>query len=145
MAKIAPSIVVEGLDELRRGLRQVQDHGLNDALKAANKHIAKEIVDLALPNVPVGKTGRLKASVRALGNLSGAVGKAGSARVPYAAAIHWGRSEGNLAFKTGKYSKGQGIVQGRPFLWEASKSLEPEVADIYQREVLRILDTVRAR
>jgi hypothetical protein len=137
-----PAIHIEGLDELRRGLRRAKDAGLNQALRDANKEIAKAIVDKALPNVPV-RSGRLKRSVRALGNLGGAVGKAGSASVPYAQAIHWGQSTGNTNFKTGKYSKGRHAIAGRPFLREAAQEIERTVIDDYQADILQVFEALR--
>lgn len=124
-----PTIVVAGLDELRRELRRIADKGLNDALKSANKQIADEVISRALPNVPV-RTGRLLASVRASGTLAGAIGKAGNARVPYAAAIHWGRKRG-------------GVIGGRPFLRDAAQQVEQNVADDYLATIDRVLDAVR--
>lgn len=126
-----PTIVVDGLDELRRELRRIADKGLNDALKAANKEIADEVIARALPRVPV-RTGRLRASVRGSGTLAGAVGKAGSARVPYAAAIHWGRKKG-------------GVIEGRPFLTDAAHEVEQHASDTYLAEIDRLLDTVQTR
>lgn len=134
-----PTFVVEGLDELRRAIRQVQDTGLRQSLTDTNRRLARTIVDRALPFVPV-RTGRLKASVRGLGNQRGAIGKAGGARVPYAPAIHWGRSAGNINFRTGRASRGQGRIDGRPFLWQAAQSVEREVVDEYQDDLNRILD-----
>lgn len=82
-------VEVEGLDEVRRKLRQLKDDAATQMLRDANKRIAEEMVDEAKSSVPV-RTGRLLASLRALGPVSGARGKAGGARVPYAAAVHWG-------------------------------------------------------
>lgn len=123
-----PAVSVEGLNELRRDLRRIADQGLKDQMVVANKDLAAEVINRALPHVPV-LTGALRASVRGLGNLSGAVGKAGSARVRYAAAIHWGK----------------GSSPGRLFLTNAAASVERDVVDRYMTEVDRLLDQVRAR
>lgn len=131
MARAAVGVTVVGLDDLRRALRQVKDKGLNDALKKANKTVADEVIAKALPKVPV-RLGRLRASVRGSGTLAGAIGKAGSAAVPYAAAIHWGRKQG-------------GFIQARPFLQDAAKQVEQDVADRYMDELDRILDALRHR
>ena len=88
MAK--PTIKIEGLAELRRDLRRLGDADLKAALREANRSVAKRVVDKALPNVPV-RTGRLRASVRALASQGDAKVKAGAAAVPYAAAIEYGR------------------------------------------------------
>ncbi len=131
MARPAVGIQIVHLDELRRQLRKIADSDLSDEMVAANKELAKAIVDDALPNVPV-LTGRLKRSVRGLGNKGGAVGKAGSAVVPYAAAIHWGRKNG-------------GLIQSRPFLRDAAKNVEKDVADRYWKRVEKVFDAVNAR
>lgn len=110
--------------ELQRELRRIGDQGLKQELAAANKEIAKAIVDKATPNVPV-LSGRLQRSVRGLGNQSGAVGKAGNASVPYAAAIHWGRKRG-------------GVIVGRPFLKDAADAVERGVVDTYEKRVIKL-------
>lgn len=125
-----PVLIVEGLREIRRDMRRIADAELNQELRDANKDIAQRIVAKALPNVPV-RTGALKASVRALGNLGGAVGKAGGARVRYAAAIHWGWP-----------SRG---MPARPFLKNAADNIEGSVVDDYERRILRLFDKVNAR
>lgn len=126
-----PALHFTGLDELVRDLRKIADKDLKDEMKAANKQIADQVIRLALPRVPV-RSGRLKASVRGSGTLAGAIGRAGSARVPYAAAIHWGRKRG-------------GVIQGRPFLWDAAKSVERDVADDYLKAIERVLAQVNSR
>lgn len=141
---VKPAVQIEGLRELLAELRKIGDDGLKQAMRDANLAIAKDIVEKALPHVPV-RTGRLKRSVRALGNVTGALGKAGSAAVPYAAAIHWGRSAGNVAFRHGRQSKGQGAISGRPFLQDAAQSVERDVADRYADEVGRLFDAIRSR
>lgn len=117
-------IEVEGLDELRRDLKRIGDQGLKDALKAANLRLATDVVAKALPNVPV-RTGRLKSTVRGLGNVTGAIGKVGGAAVPYAAVVHW---------RPG----------GRPFLTDAAATIESSVADRYLDEIDQLFDAVRA-
>jgi len=123
-------IVFDGFDELRRDLRRIADKDLQDEMVAANKELAADVVAQALPNVPV-RTGRLRQSVRGLGNKSGAVGKAGGAAVPYAAAIHWGRRQG-------------GVIAARPFLWAAGKQIEASVEERYRARVEAVLKAVNA-
>lgn len=114
----------EGLDELRRALRQVKDKELDDELKAIHKALAETIVRLAEGNVPV-RTGRLKASLRAAGTTKDAIGRVGSASVPYAAAVHW------------KY--------GPPFLTDAAARVESDVVDRYEDSVAEMLDRTIGR
>jgi HK97 gp10 family phage protein len=113
--------------QLRRELRRA-DAGLKSELAAANKELAASIVDKALPQVPV-RSGRLRASVRGLGNQAGAVGKAGGARVPYAAAIHWGRKQG-------------GFIPARPFLRNAAKQVETQVVQVYEKRIRALFKRV---
>lgn len=140
----SPAITVEGADELRRTLRQIRDAGLTKELKAANKSAAQVVVERALPNVPVGKSGRLKRSVRALGSQRDGRVRAGTAKVDYAAAIHWGRKVGNVGSPPGN-RKGGNAITGRPFLWDAAEAARNEVTDTYAAGIERLFDVLRAR
>lgn len=127
-------IQVLGADQLQRIFGQSQEAFEKRALVDANKKAAQIIVEKALPNVPVGKTGRLKASVKASATAKKANVRAGTpSRVPYAAAIHWGRDTGNTNFKHGRYAKGLRPLQGRPFLWNAKQEAldSGELEDAY--------------
>lgn len=113
-----------GLIELRAKLREVKDKAFNDELKKIHKSIAEEILHLAGPNVPVD-SGALKRSLRAAGTLKDAIGRVGSASVPYAAIVHW------------KY--------GPPFLTDAAGKIEQTVVDRYDSDVADMLDRVIGR
>lgn len=131
-----PAIRVEGLRETRKWLRDLDDAVGKDMLKKAHKNLSDRLVDLALPNVPVGPTGNLKASVRGLGSLAAATGKAGGARVPYAAAVHWGTGP-----RPGM--RGPHNIARRPFLWDAVEKLRASGAvEEYARQLEHILDRV---
>lgn len=116
---------------LKSELRSLGDSDLKRELADANKEIAQAIVDKAAPRAPV-RSGRLKATLRAQGNQAGAVGKLGSAAVPYAAAIHWGRKRG-------------GVIEGRPFLREAANALENDAVRMYEKRILGLLHRVFGR
>ena len=135
-----PAIRVEGLREVRKTLRDLDDAVGKDMLKKAHKSLADQLADLALPHVPVGTTGQLKGSVRGLGSISAATGKAGGARVPYAAAVHWGTGP-----RPGL--KGPHNIARRPFLWDAVEKLRRSGAvEEYARQLEDILDrTTRGR
>lgn len=138
---------VENLRELQQALRKVKDTELPKALRAANKNMAQLVAEEALPHVPVGRTGRLKASVKAVGGARDAKVKAGTAaRVPYAAAIHWGRLRGNVGSPPGN-RRGTNMVKGRPFLWEAKERVLQSGRGVaeYEAELKRILDVLRTR
>lgn len=119
-----PSVHVEGLDQLRRELRRVKDRELDQEMKQIHLDLAREVVDRALPNVPV-RTGALKASVRAAGTVRDAIGRVGKASVPYAPVVHW------------KY--------GPPFLTDAAQQLERDIVDRYDRQVSEMLDRTIGR
>ncbi len=125
---------VLGADTLQRLLdHEVPAAFEAKALKDANKKAAEIVVRLALPNVPV-RSGRLRASVRAQSSAKKGNVRAGTpSRVPYAAAIHWGRSTGAVGYKHGHYAKSAHPLEGRPFLWNAKNdALESgELEDAY--------------
>lgn len=115
----------EGVDDLRRHLRRVKDRELDDELKAIHKALAEEILKLAEPKVRV-KTGRLLRSLRAAGTKADAIGRIGSASVPYAAKVHW------------KY--------GPPFLTDAAAAIERDVVDrVYDAQIADMLDRTIGR
>ena len=123
MAK--PSIEVEGLNELRKALRQAKDKELNETMREIHRELAREIVQRALPNVPV-KTGELKATVRAAGTIRDAIGRVGKATVPYAPPIHWGWPRRN--------------IKPNPFLVDAAQNIERDIVDRYDKAVSDMLD-----
>lgn len=125
-----PQIEVDSRD-LRRALRDIGDKGLKKTLAGANKSAAQVVVDEALPRVPV-RSGRLKAAVRALGSQKEGSAVAGNARVPYAAAVHWGRKRG-------------GVIDGRPFLSDAAERAEAKAAEVYLEAIDGLLEDMKGR
>lgn len=121
---MATTVIMVGLDELRRALRQIRDKELDDELKAIHQRFAVAIVALAAPNVPV-RTGKLLRSLRAAGTKKDAIGRVGSASVPYAAAVHW--------------------KHGPPFLRNAADRVEQVAVDQYEAAVGAMLDRVIGR
>lgn len=117
---VAMGTRVEGLREARRQLARLGGDA-KTTVKAANKDAAEVVVEYAERRVPV-RTGRLKGSLRALASGASARAVAGSAAVPYAAVIHWGRIKG-------------GRINGRPYLWNAAAEANDEVVVIYERAV----------
>lgn len=141
MALNHASLEVEGLTELRQGLRRAGDKDLQKALTKANKTAAQIVVDAALPNVPV-RSGRLRSSVKALASQTAGRARAGSpARVPYAAAIHWGEGRGNINASSGStFGRPERNIVGRPFLWQAADATVGEVTEAYAAEIEQLLD-----
>lgn len=126
-------VSVEGLRELQAALRAAGGPGLVRLLTVANKNAATVVVTRARPEVPT-LTGRLASSVRATGTQRKGVARAGSARVPYAAAIHWGRKIGNVGRPPGN-RYGFNPIAGRPFLTSALESSWPQVVRQYNNEI----------
>lgn len=139
-----PAIRVDGLDQLRKQLRQVKDKELDAEMKQIHLDLAREVVARALPDVPV-RTGALKASVRAAGTVRDAVGRAGKASVPYAGAVHWGHGAKNLAvIAHGKQRrhKGRKASVANPFLRNAAVALERDITDRYEAQVSKMLNKI---
>lgn len=133
-----PQVVIEGLNELRAALRQLGDRDLQKMLPSAQRKAAEVVVHRAQPKVPV-RTGRLKASLRASGTLKGGSALAGGGRVKWGTTTHWGRKRGNVGSPPGN-RKGENVVQGRPFLYEALHESEGEIVDVFTHEVQQVLD-----
>lgn len=88
-----PGIQVAGGKELRRALKKA---GVDiQEMKDTHADVARMVRDRAIERAPV-RTGRLKASLRSSGTVTAALVRAGGARVPYAAPIHWGWPRRNI-------------------------------------------------
>ena len=124
---VQPAITIDGVKELRRELRHLQDKAYDDELKAVHQEIANEVLDRALPNVPI-RSGALRRSLRGSGTKAAAVGRVGSKRVPYAAAIHWGWKAHN--------------IRPRPFLQDAAARVEKDITQRYDEAIAGLLARV---
>lgn len=121
-----PTVRVEGLDNLVRTLKRagVDVSELKDAHKAAGAIVARE----ASARAPRA-SGALANSVKAARQQKRARVTAGSARVPYAAPIHWGwRARG---------------IAPRPFVSEAAQATEREWSAQYVKDVEAALARVK--
>lgn len=116
------TVHIEGAREMRRAFKEMGPDATK-ALKDLQKRVADIVVQAALPKVPVGRTGKLKGSVRALGAQSSARAKAGTKRVNYAAVIHWGRSG----------------VQGVPYLFDAAEAKRDEASKVFLEGIEEIV------
>lgn len=132
---------VEGLDQLRKTVRAVGDRDLQKALMAANKTAAQVVVSAALPKVPV-RTGRLRASVKALGSQKSGRAVAGGGKVAYGPAVHYGRKRGNVGREPGNHP-GANPTTAQPFLQDAAADREGEVVDVYGVEIDKVMDLIR--
>lgn len=136
-------VSIEGANELARLIRKLGDDELRKMLRTANKRAAEIVVRKAEPHVPV-RTGKLKASLRATGTQRVGDARAGGARAPYAAAVHWGRRRGNVGSSPGNH-KGPNVVQKNPFLYDAAQQSTGEIVDVYTQEVNRVISLLRIR
>lgn len=134
---VQPVVRVEGAHELARQMRTASAAVVLE-MRLANELAAEIVVDEALPNVPVGPSGNLRRSVKAMASV--ASGRA-VAQTPYAAAIHWGRKVGNVGRPSGNH-KGPNPIRGRPFLLDAAKAKEQEITASYGATVQALLDRV---
>lgn len=130
-----PAIRIEGLREVRKQLSDFEDKVGTDMLRDAHKQLAIRVVAVAVPRVPV-KTGALAASVRALGSVTAATGKAGGSKVPYAAAIHFG--VGPRPGLPGPHN-----IRARPFLFDALNLVGRSAADEYAERLRRLISRLK--
>ena len=92
----------------------------------------------------LGDASDLKKSIKAIASQKAAYGKAGSpARVPYAAAIHWGEGAGNVNHTTGAtVGRPARNIPGRPFLWEAADKTVNRAVKEYEDQIQDLISKV---
>lgn len=130
-------VEIEGARELAALLRQIGDKDLQKALRQTHKAVAALVEHRAESLVKV-RTGNLQSAIRAGGTLTAAVVRAGSSKVKYAAANHWGRKTGNVGSPPGNHP-GKNVVQGNPFLWNAGEQVTPAALALYERQVSDVM------
>ncbi|PZE84157.1 HK97 gp10 family phage protein [Curtobacterium sp. MCBD17_032] len=124
---MADSLVqVDGARQLRASLRRAGDD-LTD-LKAAHKHAA-QIAANASADLAPRRTGRLQQTIRASGTKTAGIIRAGTARVPYAAPIHWGWSRRHIT--------------AQPFLSDGARDSEGRWLPVYTDYVQHTLDSIQ--
>lgn len=132
------------MKQLRRALKEAGDD-LSD-LKDLHKRVATIAASAAKPLTPASdrSTGRLKASIRAAGTKTAAVIRAGSKRVPYANAIHWGRRVWPSVQSAPHPPRKRVNAFIRPslFLTDGAKSTEPTWVAIYEEEVKKQVEKI---
>ena len=119
-------IRVEGAARLRRTLKAA-GRDLTD-LKAAHAKAAKIAQVAAAAQTPV-VSGTLKASLRSSGTSTAGIIRAGGAKVPYAAPIHWGWPSRGIA--------------AQPFISTGAQASEPVWIRVFETDLDRILDQVK--
>lgn len=127
---------VEGARNLRRSLKQAGED-LSD-LKAAHRKAADIAADAARGIVP-SRTDRLRKSIRAAATQSAAIMRAGSKRLPYANAVHWGRKAWpNVSHPRATPS----FMYPRLFLTKGAKETEPQWVGLYMQAVEDALEKI---
>ncbi|MEV6399620.1 HK97-gp10 family putative phage morphogenesis protein [Streptomyces sp. NPDC051907] len=130
------TVRVQGMTEMTRNIRKLKSRELNNAVRAANKAAAEVVKPEAQSTAPVGKRdakssrrykpGKLAKSVKVTASAKGAAVKAGSAaRVPYAAAIHFGYRKRN--------------IRPNRFLFRAMARKSGAVSETYEREISAVV------
>ncbi|MFE9256505.1 HK97-gp10 family putative phage morphogenesis protein [Streptomyces sp. NPDC006879] len=130
------SVQVEGLNRLKKSLRQLKDKDLSKKVREVNKDAAELVKPDAQRGVPRHtrtpkdnkryRPGKLAKSVKVVASANSAKIKAGTAsRAPYAGAIHFG------------YPK-RGIRPNR-FLYRAMARNSEKVSETYEREITAVL------
>lgn len=119
-------IRVEGARQLRATLAKA-GHDIND-LTEAHKKGGKVVEDEGRQRAP-RVTGRRAGTVRSSGTKTGAVVRAGTASLPGVPPDHWGWAARN--------------IEPNPWLSEALQDKTPQVIEIYEDAVERVLDTIK--
>jgi HK97 gp10 family phage protein len=125
MADNSDIIRVEGLKAINKKLKALDED--TNALAQMNYRAAQTLITEAKPLTPV-KTGALRASLKASKSKAFAAVRGGSAKVPYAAPIHWGWF----------YDKNWFIkknIMPNPFLGKALKLSREEIMSKYQKDM----------
>jgi len=133
----AYTIRVDGLREFQRNVRTLRDRELNKAVREANKASGEILIPQAKHESPDGRRdaksskryrpGKLDKSIKVTASVKGAVIKAGSAaRVPYAAAIHFGFRKRNIS--------------ANRFLYRAMARKSDVVALTYERRIAAVVE-----
>lgn len=141
----ADTVRVEGLDELRRELRRLDDAGLSDRLKDANHKVAQIVVRRAQQRArALGRMQQAAAeTLRPARQAARAVVTLGRASVPFALGAEFGA--GRDIVKEGRNRGRRGLNQFSPwrgrgrdagyFLWPGIRDSGPEIVDTYGDEL----------
>lgn len=124
MPRAGQSVVqVEGIRELRRRLRTIEG-GLDD-LKAEHRWVGDYVLGRASPGTP-RRSGRLAATGRAAGTATASIVRYGTARVPYAAVIHYGWPARHIS--------------PSQWVWNAAQRSEPVWLDHFNQAIEQLVE-----
>lgn len=128
------AIRVEGLKELHNSMKKLNSD-LAKQLRLVNKTAAQLVADNAAERVPV-LTGRLKKSIKALGQARSATVKEGSAKIPYAGFIDFG---GTINFKTSSRVIERPFIKEGRILFPALHAEQAKINAMYLGEVNKLI------
>lgn len=116
---------------MQRKFKQMGHVDVPAKFKAANKSAAEIVAQAASAKVPV-RTGKLKASIRALGQARQGLVKMGKAKILYAGWIEFG---GNIKRGTIRRT----FIKSGRYLYPALKQNSSRIRVLYERQVLEAI------
>ena len=128
---MALAVQVDGLKELRRSFARV-DKSLSRELGQAGKKAAEVVAVSARAKVPV-KTGRARASVRAIASHGGGAVRAGGARAPHYPWLDFG---GRVGRRNSVYRP---VRKAGRYIYPSIAEHSADIYDIYERELDAVL------
>jgi len=123
-------LTVDGVEDIRRGVRQAKDADLTRITKEAGQEGA-EVVAYEAQTIVQVVSAALHDTIRAGGQVAGGVVRAGSSKVEYAGVNHFGWP-----------ARG---IEPNPFLYEAADNRADEVTEMYYKRVSDIADMIERR
>lgn len=128
-------VKVDGLDELRKELRKLDDKGLTDELKAANFDVANYVVQMAKARAQgvSAQAARAAESLKASKTAARAQVLLGSGRIRFA----FGAEFGSFRYKQFPGWRGSGADAGY-FLYPTIRDEVPQIIETYGDAIDRI-------
>lgn len=122
----SPFHEVDGLKDLAKALRKLEDKDFIKELKAANKRASEAAVAAAKAEAPV-RSGRLRDSIKPnVTQTSGGLKAGTAARVPYAGPIHFGWP--------------RRFIPANPFIYRGLDKAMPEIIKAYEEDVVKLFE-----
>lgn len=131
--KKAGVVAVDGLDDLRRELRKLNEAGLIDELKDANKAVADLVVTRAQGKTSTRMERRAAGSLRSSRQAARAQVVGGSAKVPF----FGGAEFGALRYRQFRPWTGSNSQSGY-FLYPAIRESTDDIVELYGDEIEKI-------
>lgn len=141
------AIRVEGLDELRRELRKLDDAGLTNALRQANYDVAEHVIARAKAAASTKLQRKAADSMTASRQAARAQINAGGSKAPFFGGAEFGAGQGQrrvgpsgrqfLGHNQFEAWRGNGMDAGY-FLYPTIRDETDEIIDIYGDEIERI-------